>query len=175
MLEQEIQKHIVVITDDSVVERERMRRSLDKASDAVIDVYEAESKEDIFNLMARLEAASEFPSVIVLDFVLGAANGLSVANYIRKHYPPVPIVVLGSCLGSEPNITELYRLGVNAYMIKPQTQEDYDKVLQTIADVWLHIPQPTWGRRAQEDGFTVRTERRKGSRRDYDRRLGSRT
>lgn len=173
MLSEEIQKHIVVITDDSVVERERMKSSLDKASDAVIDVYEAESKEDILNLMERLTAGHEFPSVIVLDFVLGASNGLSVANYLRKHHPPVPIIVLGSCLGSEPNITELYRLGVNAYMVKPQTQDEYDKILQMIADVWLHIPQPVWGKRNKNDVPNRPDERRRGNRRDYDRRHSS--
>lgn len=175
MLSEQTQKHIVVITDDSIVERERMKVSLDKASDAVIDVYEAESKDDILNLMERLRGAHEFPSVIVLDFVLGASNGLSVASYLRKHHPPVPIIVLGSCLGSEVNITELYRLGVNAYMVKPLTQEHYDKILQTIADVWLHVPQPVWGRRV-DDGLANRpNERRRGNRRDYDRRHSSRT
>lgn len=170
MISEQMQKHIVVITDDSVVERERMKVSLDKASGAVIDVYEAESKDDILNLMERLRAAHEFPSVIILDFVLGASNGLSVANYLRKHHPPVPIIVLGSCIGSEANITELYRLGVNAYMVKPQTQEHYDKILRTIADVWLHIPQPVWGKRVDKGLGSRPTERRSGNRRDYDRR-----
>lgn len=175
MLSVEAQKHIVVITDDSVVERDRMKQSLDKASDAVIDVYEAESREDILNLMERLMQNHEFPSVIVLDFVLGASNGLSVASYLRKHHPPVPIIVLGSCLGSESNITALYRLGVNAYMVKPQTQKEYDKILQMIADVWLHIPQPVWGKRVDNGGGNRPVERRNGNRRDYDRRHCSRT
>jgi len=172
MLKQVVQKHIVVITDDSIVERSRMKRSLDKASDAHIDVYEAESKEDILNLMERLDDIHEFPSVIVLDFVLGASNGLTVARHLRKNFPPVPIIVLGTCIGSEDNITSLYRLGVNAYMVKPQTQEDYDKVIQVIADVWLHVPQPRWGER-KETPLSIRPiERRQGKRRDYDRRAG---
>lgn len=174
MLSEETQRHIVVITDDSVMERERMKVSLDKASEAVIDVYEAESKDDILNLMERLRGAHEFPSVIVLDFVLGASNGLAVASYLRKHHPPVPIIVLGSCLGSEDNITALYRIGVNAYMVKPQTQEHYDTILQTIADVWLHIPQPIWGKRIDDGKSNRPVERRNGNRRDYDRRHNSR-
>ena len=173
MIKQADQKHVVIITDDSVMERERVKCALGKATNTNVKIYEAESKEGIVNIMDRLACDQEFPSIVILDFILGAANGLTVTSHLRKNYPPIPIVVLGSCLGSEPNITQLYRMGVNAYMIKPQTQAEYDTLLSSIANIWLHIPQPKWGKRKADGLEDTRNERRRGSRRDYDRRCSS--
>ena len=179
MIPQELQNHVVVITDDSELERRRVKDSLAKATSSTISVHEAESGSEVENLLNRLVEEDKFPAVILLDFVLGGTNGISVAEHVRKHYPPIPIIVFGSCIGSDENITELYRLGVNAYFVKPQTQAAYDEALKKIADIWLHIPQPLWSLRRVSNGLNHvdrnPSDRRKINRRGDARRIITRS
>ena len=172
MLDQHLQKHIVVITDDSVAERRMFKESVAKSSESSLNLYEAGTAADLYCLFDRLVCRGEFPSLIILDFVLGTDNGLSVAQVLRRKYPPVPIVVFGSCLGSAEFITNLYRIGVNAYIVKPQTASGYTKIMQQVADVWLHNPQPIWISNEEYASSPDRTlyGRRVSDRRQHNRR-----
>jgi len=166
------QKHIVVITDDSSSERALIKEGTIGSTEATLSIYETETADELYNVLDRLLYEKQVPGLIILDFLLGAVNGLTVANYIRKHYPPIPVVMFGSCLGSGDYIADLYRMGINAYIVKPETAGEYNKVMSKLVDVWLHQPQPSWSFRS-----TNRINSRGGSnkrsmfdRRRYDRR-----
>jgi|GEM_PF-4571020 len=166
MIPEAKQKHIVLITDDSVTERAFISSSLLANSQAEVTIYESENQEELFNTLDRLMCSRTLPSLVILDFLLGTTHGVIVADRLRRNYPPIPVVVLGACLGSGELITKLYRLGVNGYIVKPQTEKDYDKIMNQIVDIWLHQPQPVW--RFRGDACT--TECSVNDRRRYDRR-----
>jgi len=161
------QKHIVLVTDDSRFERKFITKSLVSNSNANIAIYESETPDELYNTFDRLLETKTVPSVIILDFLLGAVNGLTVAEELYKNYPPVPVVVLGACLGSGGLITKLYRLGVNAYLVKPRTAKEYDIMMNQVVNIWLHQPQPVWRFRDKSEG------RQASERRHHDRRTNS--
>lgn len=171
MINPKKQKHIVLVTDDSAIDRQYIESSLAASTESTLSVYGSESANELYNSFDRLLRDGDTPSLILLDFLLGGSNGLTVSSYLRKHYPPVPIVVFGSCLGSDDNIADLYRIGVNAYIIKPQDKSHYEPIIQTIVSLWLHSPQPLWSFRDDRGDSINKTHTRKSTdRRVYDRR-----
>lgn len=169
MTPQDKQQHVLIITNDSAIERTYIKESIKKNSQADISIFETETDKELFNTMNRMAEDGEFPSLILLDFLLGAVNGLSVASRLRKNYPPIPIVVFGTCLGSDDFIAELYRLGVNAYVVKPETKDEYCSTVIRLLDIWLHGPQPAWSTRQGRCGV-YQGDSRLSDRRRYARR-----
>lgn len=171
MTPQKEQKHVLIITNDSDIERCFIRESVKESSSAEISIFEAEDDVELFNTLNRMAEEGEFPSLILLDFLLGAVNGLNVASRLRKNYPPIPVVVFGTCLGSNDFISDLYRMGINGYVVKPDTKEGYKKTVMQLLDIWIHGPQPKWSVRGGRDVGEFKGNSRLADRRRYARRV----
>lgn len=168
MLDQTLQKHLVVVCNDNDQETNAIINSFKAASAAQLTIEQADSGTGLMSLLHRLCGKRYFPNIIILDFLLGDCNACTIAPELRKNFPPVPLVVLGSCLGTEKEITTLYRQGVNAYMVKPQSMQEYKELVGHIEKLWLDVPQPIWSDRVDilyDEGV---------ERRFYGRRIGDR-
>lgn len=83
------------------------------------------------------------PKVILLDLKMPKIDGIEVLRKIKSHESTrvIPVVVLTSSR-EERDILESYKLGVNAYIVKPV---DFDKFTKAIAEIgffWLLLNQP---------------------------------
>jgi len=89
------------------------------------------------------EQTNQLPKVILLDLKMPKVDGIEVLRKIKSDPQKkiIPVVVLTSSK-EERDIIESYKLGVNAYIVKPV---DFDKFIQAISEVgffWLLLNQP---------------------------------
>jgi two-component system, response regulator len=89
------------------------------------------------------ENLTTIPKIILLDLKMPKVDGIEVLRRIKsdEHKKIIPVVVLTSSK-EERDIVESYKLGVNAYIVKPV---DFDKFVKAIAEIgffWLLLNQP---------------------------------
>ncbi len=83
------------------------------------------------------------PKVILLDLKMPKVDGIEVLRKIKSDEQKriIPVVVLTSSK-EERDIVESYKLGVNAYIVKPV---DFDKFVKAISEIgffWLLLNEP---------------------------------
>jgi CheY-like chemotaxis protein len=78
------------------------------------------------------------PCLILLDLKLPFMSGLEVIKWLRSFEPccTVPTVFLTSS-NADMDIQQAYKLGGNAYLIKPPTPEKLIQMLQNLKDFWM--------------------------------------
>lgn len=85
-------------------------------------------------------------SVILLDLKLPKVDGLEVLRIIKsdERLKTVPVVVLTSSR-EERDLIESYRLGVNAYVVKPVNFHDFMDAVKELGVFWgiINEPPPT--------------------------------
>lgn len=83
------------------------------------------------------------PTVVLLDVKMPRLDGLEVLRQIKsdENLKSTPVVMLTSSQ-HESDIRESYRLGANAYVVKPVEFRSFASVLQLIANFWLRTNQP---------------------------------
>jgi two-component system response regulator len=86
---------------------------------------------------------TNLPKVILLDLKMPKVDGIEVLRKIKSDEQKkiIPVVVLTSSK-EERDIVESYKLGVNAYIVKPV---DFDKFVKAISEIglfWLLLNQP---------------------------------
>jgi CheY-like chemotaxis protein len=86
------------------------------------------------------------PAVVLLDLKLPKVDGLEVLERL-KHDPDlrsVPVVVLTSSR-EEPDLARCYRLGVNAYVVKPVDFHEFVEAIKQVGLFWAVSNQPPPG------------------------------
>jgi CheY-like chemotaxis protein len=82
-------------------------------------------------------------AVILLDLKLPKVDGLEVLRIIKADAELrfIPVVVLTSSR-EEPDMIESYRLGVNAYVVKPVKFCDFMSAVKELGAFWAIINEP---------------------------------
>ena len=77
-------------------------------------------------------------SLILLDLNIPGRPGLDVLKWIRKQpgLCTLPILILTSS-SHDRDIHSAYRLGANAYLLKPPQAKDLNGLVKGISDFWL--------------------------------------
>jgi CheY-like chemotaxis protein len=88
----------------------------------------------------------EMPAVMLLDLKLPKVDGLEVLRQIKSDpaMRMIPVVVLTSS-GEERDMVESYRLGVNAYVVKPVDFHDFVNAIKELGVFWAVINEPPPG------------------------------
>jgi CheY-like chemotaxis protein len=86
------------------------------------------------------------PAVILLDLKLPKINGAEVLQQIRsdERLKMIPVVVLTSS-HEERDMLASYRLGVNAYVVKPVDFHEFVNAVKELGMFWAIINQPPPG------------------------------
>ncbi|HPE40665.1 MAG TPA: response regulator [Bacteroidales bacterium] len=77
------------------------------------------------------------PSVILLDIKMPKMDGIEVLEQIRadEKLKMLPVVMLTSSR-EEPDLIKCYKLGVNAYVVKPVDFKDFLDAVRQIGIFW---------------------------------------
>jgi len=80
----------------------------------------------------------QYPGLILTDFALVSDTGLCVLKRLKNHhiYSRFPLIMLAGSYRQE-EIQEAYAHGSNGCFLKPQTLEDYGKLIHMIYMFWI--------------------------------------
>ena len=84
------------------------------------------------------------PGVVLLDLKMPKIDGLEVLRQVRgdDELKMIPIVMLTSSR-EERDIVESYKLGVNAYVVKPVDFHQFVEAIRQVGSFWAIINQPS--------------------------------
>lgn len=90
--------------------------------------------------------SNENPAVLLLDLKLPKVDGLEVLEKIKsdEHLKVIPVVVLTSSR-EENDMVRSYRLGVNAYVVKPVDFHEFINAVKELGVFWALINEPPPG------------------------------
>jgi DNA-binding response OmpR family regulator len=86
------------------------------------------------------------PAVMLLDLKLPKVDGLEVLGEVRKNekLKLIPVVVLTSS-HEERDMVASYKLGVNAYVVKPVDFHEFVNAIRELGVFWAVVNQPPPG------------------------------
>jgi len=86
------------------------------------------------------------PAVVLLDIKMPKMDGLEVLKRMKtdERLRPVPVVMLTSSR-EESDLIESYRLGVNAYVVKPVDFREFIGAVKNLGLFWAVVNQPPPG------------------------------
>jgi DNA-binding response OmpR family regulator len=90
--------------------------------------------------------ASENPAVMLLDLKLPNIDGLEVLQQVKSddRLKMIPVVVLTSSK-EEKDMVASYKLGVNAYVVKPVDFHEFVNAIRELGAFWAVINEPPPG------------------------------
>jgi two-component system response regulator len=142
------EKFILLAEDDAVV-AELILYTLATMTPAPKVIHVADGVETLDFLHSRgkfdhREPGS--PTVVLLDLKMPRLDGLEVLRQVKSddHLKTIPIVMLTSSQ-DDRDVSESYRLGANAYVVKPVEYRKFALVLQHLETFWLDINCPPPG------------------------------
>jgi two-component system, response regulator len=98
--------------------------------------------EEALNFLFSKEP-SDYPKLILLDIKMPKVDGLEVLRRIKSdsELKIIPVVLLTSSK-EDRDILESYKLGVNAYIVKPVDFEKFVVAVTEVGYFWLVLNQP---------------------------------
>ena len=86
---------------------------------------------------------SEYPAVILLDIKMPRLNGLEVLRQMKSDtlLKLLPVVMLTSSR-EEPDLEACYKLGVNAYVVKPVDFQQFIDAVRQVGAFWAILNEP---------------------------------
>ncbi|MEK7249635.1 MAG: response regulator [Bacteroidota bacterium] len=86
------------------------------------------------------------PAVVLLDLKMPKVDGIDVLKQMKsdEHLKTVPVVVLTSSRESR-DLEECYKLGVNAYVVKPVQFKEFVDAVREVGVFWALINEPPPG------------------------------
>src|SRR5437588_11531143 len=133
--------YTILLVEDDENDAFFVRRAFDKTG--VVNPLQVvrDGKEALNDLRGEGKFAQRdnfpLPGIILLDLKLPFVMGLDVLKWIRQQSDLAPIVVILTSSAEEKDIATAYRLGANAYLVKPTEMTRLDGMVKSINDFWL--------------------------------------
>jgi two-component system, response regulator len=104
------------------------------------EVIHFEDGQEVLDYLSKNE--NELPRLILLDLKMPRVDGLDVLRALKgdERKKMIPIVMLTSSK-EEKDIVESYRLGVNAYIVKPVDFNQFVEAVTQLGLFWLVLNQ----------------------------------
>lgn len=85
------------------------------------------------------EGKAPRPDLVILDLNLPLKNGREVLADIKAspQLKQIPVLVMTSSR-SEDDVNDAYTLNANCFITKPYNLEDYEEILRSIEEFWVH-------------------------------------
>jgi two-component system response regulator len=137
----------ILLVEDSASDAEMTIRALKKNNLANKLLHVPDGAEALDFLFAEGKYSGRQvdnkPKVILLDLKMPKVGGLEVLRKIKAdaRTKKIPVVVLTSSK-EDPDIQECYDLGVNSYVVKPLSFDEFSKAVSNLGLYWMIINQP---------------------------------
>jgi DNA-binding response OmpR family regulator len=138
---------ILMVEDDSNdVEMTMTALEEYNLANEVIVTRDGEEALDYLYCRGKYESrASDNPAVLLLDLKLPKVDGLEVLRQVKSDdkLKMIPVVVLTSS-HEEKDMVASYRLGVNAYVVKPVDFHEFVNAIKELGAFWgvINVPPP---------------------------------
>ena len=132
----------ILLVEDNPNDAELTIRAL-KKNNLTNSLKHVQDGEEALNYLFSDEIKNAFPKLILLDIKMPKVDGIEVLRKLKadESRKVIPVVLLTSSK-EERDIVESYKLGVNAYIVKPV---EFDKFIKAVSDLgffWLMLNQP---------------------------------
>lgn len=139
----------ILIVEDSPNDLELTIKALEKsrlANEVIVVRDGAEAIDYLFRRNEFAERPVGNPAVVLLDLKLPKIDGLEVLRMVRddEMIGRTPIVLLTSSC-EERDVIAGYKLGVNAYVVKPVAFSEFVQAIQNLGVFWAVLNQPPPG------------------------------
>ena len=139
----------ILIVEDSPNDLELTLSALEKsrlANDVVVARDGAEGADYLFRRGEYADRPAGNPVVVLLDLKLPKVDGLELLKMIRDHDETgrTPLVLLTSSR-EERDVVSGYKLGVNAYVVKPVHFSEFVQAIQELGVFWALLNEPPPG------------------------------
>jgi DNA-binding response OmpR family regulator len=139
----------ILLVEDDPKDTELTLTALDEynLANEVVVTRDGEEALDYLYCRGKFQArTSENPAVLLLDLKLPKINGLEVLQQIRsdEKLKLTPVVVLTSSR-EERDMVASYKLGVNAYVVKPVDFHEFVNAIKELGVFWAIINEPPPG------------------------------
>ena len=116
------------------------------ANEVVVTQDGAEALDYLYRRGAYADRANGSPAVLLLDLKLPRVDGLEVLQQIKgdEKLRVIPVVVLTSSR-EERDMVASYRLGVNAYVVKPVDFHEFVNAIKELGVFWAIVNEPPPG------------------------------
>ena len=139
----------ILLVEDDPKDVELTLTALDEYNLANEVVVARDGEEALDYLYCRgnfTERPSENPAVLLLDLKLPKIDGLEVLQQVKSdpNLKMIPVVVLTSSREEKDMVTS-YKLGVNAYVVKPVDFHEFVNAIKELGMFWAIINEPPPG------------------------------
>jgi len=133
----------ILLVEDSAHDAELTLEALSENNLAndVVHVADGEQALDyLFHRGVYAQRKKENPAVILLDIKMPKVDGIEVLRQLKSHpeMKTIPVVMLTSSR-EEKDLLEAYKLGVNAYVVKPVNFTDFTTAVSQVGLFWALI------------------------------------
>jgi CheY-like chemotaxis protein len=103
----------------------------------------AEALDYLYHRGIFASVSDENPVVILLDLKMPKVNGIQVLKQLKsdEQMCNIPVVILTSSQETR-DIAECYKLGANAYVVKPVRFSEFREAIKGIGLFWAFINEP---------------------------------
>jgi DNA-binding response OmpR family regulator len=139
----------ILMVEDDAKDVELTLTALDEyhlANEVVVTRDGSEALDYLYCRGEFQDRPSENPAVLLLDLKLPLVDGFEVLQQIRAddRLKMIPVVVLTSS-HEEKDMVASYKLGVNAYVVKPVNFHEFVNAVKELGVFWAMINEPPPG------------------------------
>lgn len=140
---------VILLAEDSPQDVEMTLAALAEhnlANEVVVVNDGAEALDYLYRRGKFAARLSGNPGVVLLDLKMPKVSGLEVLRQIKQDEAlrAIPIVMLTSSR-EEQDLVNSYRLGVNAYVVKPVAFDAFVKAVKDLGVFWALVNEPPPG------------------------------
>lgn len=133
----------IIIIEDNIYDADLSIRAIKsiKCTDNIVHFEDGEEAlEYLLEQSEKQHSGRILPKLILLDLKLNGMSGKEILRKIKENekISCIPVAILSSS-NQQNDITDCYKAGANAYIIKPIEYKDYMKQISGLAYFWLKI------------------------------------
>jgi len=139
----------ILLVEDNPKDLELALLALERSNLAneVVTVRDgAEAIDYLFRQGAFQSRPAGNPAVVLMDLKLPKIDGIEVLERVRsvEHLRSIPVVMLTTSR-EEKDLVRSYKLGVNAYVVKPIAFNEFIAAIQDLGVFWAVLNEPPPG------------------------------
>jgi CheY-like chemotaxis protein len=136
----------ILLVEDSLPDVELTQAALQQnkvANEIIVTRHGGEALDYLYRRGQIQDRDTGHPAVVFLDLKMPKVDGLEVLSQLKSDplLKVIPIVMLTSSR-EEADLVKSYKLGVNAYVVKPVGFDQFSEAIRQLGMFWAVINEP---------------------------------